>query len=547
MALAVPMNESEPPPVRSESTQPPEAHSDLPLAGASTEAPPGSPTNSSGAAGDLSPVHAEPGDTPLVSGAAVSPRPAEPRFPWPFVAVLGVMAVAVVVFEAWPFWSRPAIDRLSYPLGTALRIVERGMEFREATRGAGPVERALLWLGGDSPERDAEYFPWMYREILQAPRDSAVAHENKPWLQAHLIVLLGELGETNQCRAELESFGRLSNDPRFVAGVQRVYLREPPGTTLSDLGSAAKTLSAGWTRDRFAARLAEAEGRLSDARELESGILARGQRWRRRTMTSLAVDLALVVTALAILAHAWRRGGIGWRRGPEDSLAPWPSSDGIAIVCASLIVGHVLAGLLLRASSPVTDWVGGYLRSLLAAVPAVAFVILCLLRPHALRFRRQFGFEFSRSTLGMFLGGAVVIAGLYVAGWQVVARVCGVFGLAGHWTEGLDENLLYDIWPVKLAVLMDATLFTAILEELLFRGVLFGTLRKRMGPLAAAAISSAAFAFIHHYSLAGLLAVFGLGFVCALVYERTRNLGVCVAGHMLTNLVVFLFQIALLG
>jgi len=463
------------------------------------------------------------------------------------VAVLGVMAVAVVVFEAWPFWSRPAIDRLNYPLGTALRIVERGMEFRAATRGAGPVERALLWLGGETPERDAEYFPGMYREILQAPIGSSVAQEDKPWLQAHLIVLLGELGKTNQCRAELESVGTQSDDPLFVAAVRRVYLLEWSGTTPSDAESAVRPLSAGWTRDRFAARLAEAEGRLSDARELESAILARGQLWRRCTMTSLAVDLALVVTAFAILAHAWRRGGIAWRRGPEDSLAPWPSSDGMAIVCVSLIVGPVLAGLLLRASSPVTDWVGGYLRSLLAAVPAVAFVILCLLRPHALRFRPHFGFEFSRSTLGMWLGGAVVIVGLDIAGWHVVSRVCGVFGLAGHWTEALDENLLYGIWPVKLAVLMDATLFTAVLEELLFRGVLFGTLRKRMGPLAAAGISSAAFTFIHHYSFAGLLSIFCFGFVCALVYERTRNLGVCVAGHMLTNLVISLVDIAMLG
>jgi membrane protease YdiL (CAAX protease family) len=36
-------------------------------------------------------------------------------------------------------------------------------------------------------------------------------------------------------------------------------------------------------------------------------------------------------------------------------------------------------------------------------------------------------------------------------------------------------------------------------------------------------------------------------FVCALVYGRTHNLGVCIAGHMLTNLVMGLFEIAMLG
>ena len=547
MTSAVPMNESEPPPARNESTQPREANSELPLAGASTEAPPGSPTNSSGAAGDLSPRPTEPGETPAASEAALPSRPPEPRYPLPVVAVLGVMAVSIVAFSAWSHWFGPAVDRLQYPLETALRIVERGMEFREATRGAGPAERALLWLGGDSPELDAEAFPAMYREILRAPPGGAVAQTNKTWLQAHLIVLLGELGKTNDCRAELESFSQLSTDSRFVAAVRRVYLLELTGTSHSDLDSATNSLSAGWTRDRFAARLAEAEGRMADARGLESDILARAQRWHHRTMTSLTVYLAMVVAAFLILAQVWRRGGIAWCREPDNSLAPWPFSDGIAVLFASLVGGLALAVLLLVASRPVLGWVGGYWYSLLLAVPAVVLVRLCLLRPYALRFLRHFGIEFSWRALIVALGGATVIAGLFVAASQVVGRFCEGLGLAVHWTEGLDESLLYEAWPVKLAVLVNMSLVAPFVEELLVRGVLFGTLRKRMGLLAAAAVSSAVFAFIHHYSLVGTLAVFCFGFVCALVYERTRNLGVCVAGHMLTNLLIGLFEIAMLG
>ena len=547
MISAVPMNEPDPPPAQSESTLPPVEHSDPPLARSSPEPLPASPTDFSEAVGDLAPRHAAPVDSPPASGAAVAPLPAVTRIPLRFVVMLCVMVVAFVAFDTWTFWSMPTVKWLYYPVETALRIVERSMDFQAATLGAGPCERALLWLVGAGPERYAKEFPRMYREILQAPPGGFVMEENKPWLQAHLIVLLGELDLTNQLRAELESFHKLSSNALFPAAVRHVYLHEMPGATYFILRPGSNCLSAGWTQDRFAVRLAETEGRIVDARELESQILARGQAQYHRVMPAFAFQLALVFAALALLFLAWQRGGLRWRRGPDHSFAPWPVSDGMAILCGSLILGRISALLPLLIPSSLTYWITAYWYSLLLAIPAVAFVSLCLLRPHAARFGQHFGIQLSRRALTVSVGGAIVIAGLYFAGWQAVPRVLAGFGLSERWTAGLNETLLYGNWLQQLAVMTNMALVAPFVEELLFRGVLFGSLRKRMGPLAAAGASSGAFALIHLYSIPGLLVVFCFGFICALVYERTRDLGSCVAGHMLTNLTVGLFEIAWLG
>jgi uncharacterized protein len=75
-----------------------------------------------------------------------------------------------------------------------------------------------------------------------------------------------------------------------------------------------------------------------------------------------------------------------------------------------------------------------------------------------------------------------------------------------------------------------------VVEEIAFRGLLFGALAQRLGVLAAALVSAVIFGAVH-----GDLVLFptlaGLGFVGALAYAATRNLMVPIALHMLNNAV----------
>ena len=83
--------------------------------------------------------------------------------------------------------------------------------------------------------------------------------------------------------------------------------------------------------------------------------------------------------------------------------------------------------------------------------------------------------------------------------------------------------------------------------QVLFRGVLYATLRSRLGVGWAAVLSSVMFAFTHFYSFAGFVSVFSFGLGAALVYERTRSLPACIIGHSLTNIIIFSTQVLWYG
>ncbi|HWT06690.1 MAG TPA: type II CAAX endopeptidase family protein [Xanthomonadales bacterium] len=86
---------------------------------------------------------------------------------------------------------------------------------------------------------------------------------------------------------------------------------------------------------------------------------------------------------------------------------------------------------------------------------------------------------------------------------------------------------------VGLAVL-SLVVIVPIVEEIVFRGLLFGALAGRLGVLASAVITALLFGAVH-----GDLVLFptlaAMGFVTALAYAATGNLWVAIALHALNN------------
>ncbi|HPD16840.1 MAG TPA: CPBP family intramembrane metalloprotease [Planctomycetota bacterium] len=88
-------------------------------------------------------------------------------------------------------------------------------------------------------------------------------------------------------------------------------------------------------------------------------------------------------------------------------------------------------------------------------------------------------------------------------------------------------------------VLFSAVVVTPMTEEIVFRGFVYATLRRSLGPLAAIALSAAAFAAMHAYAF-GLLPLFVIGFLLAYLYERTGSLWASVTAHAANNLYALL-------
>jgi membrane protease YdiL (CAAX protease family) len=84
-----------------------------------------------------------------------------------------------------------------------------------------------------------------------------------------------------------------------------------------------------------------------------------------------------------------------------------------------------------------------------------------------------------------------------------------------------------------------------IVEELLFRGLLYQWLRGRAGVAAAVLLSAALFAVVHFIPLL-IPALFAVGIILALVFEWTKSLWITITLHFFQNAlgisVIFLLQ-----
>jgi membrane protease YdiL (CAAX protease family) len=101
--------------------------------------------------------------------------------------------------------------------------------------------------------------------------------------------------------------------------------------------------------------------------------------------------------------------------------------------------------------------------------------------------------------------------------------------------EGARETVLFgrgdELWLAFLAVAA-----APIFEEFIFRGLIFGGLRRTLGLAASVLASAAIFALVHPPF--SVIPVFGLGVAAALVYEHTRLLIGPIAVHAVYNAAV---------
>ena len=81
-----------------------------------------------------------------------------------------------------------------------------------------------------------------------------------------------------------------------------------------------------------------------------------------------------------------------------------------------------------------------------------------------------------------------------------------------------------------------------ILEEIVFRKILFGTLYKKFNFFIAAIISSLVFAAIH-FDFTHLLVYTAMGLVFAFLYVKTKRIIVPIAAHVAMNTLVAIGQI----
>jgi ABC-2 type transport system permease protein len=129
-----------------------------------------------------------------------------------------------------------------------------------------------------------------------------------------------------------------------------------------------------------------------------------------------------------------------------------------------------------------------------------------------------------------------------VAGLFAATLGLGYLHLIRHW-ELFPESLLDEgrsafapHWLILLTVVA-----APLCEEFIFRGLIFGGLRRSMGQLPSMAMSAALFAIVH--PPVSMLPVFVLGLCTAFAYERTRALLAPVLVHAVYNGALVAYQL----
>jgi membrane protease YdiL (CAAX protease family) len=159
--------------------------------------------------------------------------------------------------------------------------------------------------------------------------------------------------------------------------------------------------------------------------------------------------------------------------------------------------------------------------------------------------RYDLGFEFIPVNLpdkrdsAVIIGGSIALLGLLFVASSVISAL-GLSSAQNQIVEVGQENPGVFLLLIPLQFLL-----VGPGEELLFRGLVQGTLRETLHPARAIVLASALFASIHLFSLTGdgKLVYIGTAFVLALVlgiaYEYTGNLTVPAFMHATYNAVQF--------
>lgn len=454
-------------------------------------------------------------------------------------ALLLCTSIMVVV---WLAVEVPKIGRVADPERALGLMVSRLMDSEAGLEQAPAWERTLYAMTlGDNADERAQAITW-YLELASVSVD--------PLVELNLAVLQAEAGRLTQVGEQTAQWN-LRGDPLPLFGevIRAAYLDGRLSSMREQELQAhiAELVPAGWFYDRLATRLAQNAGDRALLASLESQATARTSRLVARSRVIAGLEIAIMLLGGVLLVVVWKRSRlrlVAWPLGRAQLPPSWAGGLGAAVLLRGGAIGAILTLAFLFAATDHSS-----LRVLvipLSNLPLLALAYVHLLKPQGLTFVDGFGLRVPWRHSGR-LGGAilaVVAAGLL--GEWVLGRIIEPLNLSSHWTEWFDSDLVWASSWVLTVTLMEYVLFAPIFEELAFRGLLFGILRRRYRWGPAAVISAGIFAIAHGYGLVGFVSVFWSGLLWAWIYEKTGSLVPSMAAHAINNLLVCVSVMALL-
>ncbi|MGO4890520.1 CPBP family intramembrane glutamic endopeptidase [Anaerobacillus sp. MEB173] len=206
-----------------------------------------------------------------------------------------------------------------------------------------------------------------------------------------------------------------------------------------------------------------------------------------------------------------------------------------------ILITYVAAQFSIFIGYPVLDYFGVAPEKIPGLWSVYSFsvgliIILLLLRPD-IEQRHQ---DYERVSRGEAIKWSFI--GIFLAyGAQIVAAMIEM-QLLGIEPGSENTEILIEIAKLTPIFMLVTAVIGPILEEIVFRKIIFGTLYKRYNFWIAAIISSLIFAAVH-MDFTHLLIYTAMGFVFAYLYVRTKRIIVPIVAHVAMNSFVMLIQV----
>jgi len=468
------------------------------------------------------------------------PTPVERQHVGVLTILSAVVLVLFLAFMAWLQYGGSRVEEMVEPERALALIVGRTMDLDEGIERGPAWERAVYrLLLSDRASDVAEALGW-YEELAAASFDPAV--------DLHLATLEGESGRPASVRRRVDEWARRPDPmPALARLVAAAYLPESLDTgeaaTLDD-ETLAEVLEPGWFRDRIAVRLAVRTGDAELLDRANASQAARSRPLLNRSRAMIVVELVLLVAGGLVLVRLVLRGDRLARIGAVVLPPPWRGRVGAGV----LIRGGALGAITLVALYFFT-FTGSdrpFARVALGMATNAAFLPVLLLarrrllEPSGVPFAEGLGLMPAAGGMRRLLFVFLAVLSLGQLGGVAIDLAGRRVGLTAHWTEWFDRDLAWGPPLVVGLTVLDTVVLTPVFEEIVFRGLVFATLRRRFGVPGAALLSAGIFAIAHGYGVLGFAAVFWSGLLWAWAYERTGSLLPSIASHAADNLMASL-------
>ena len=456
----------------------------------------------------------------------------------------------LLLFAGWMTWvhiTQPRIDAVAAPEEALALVVSRGMDLNEGLRRISAWERRLHQLiSADGSDDLKQAIAW-YEELAERSDD--------PKVDAHLAILYGEAGNTDRVGKLTAAW---TGDGGMLAVlapiVNTAYLGGVDADEDAERDGLREALVDGWFRDRLALAWATRVGDASLRAEANQSLETSARTLLGRARALAAMNVTMVGAGVVALVAIWRRrhrpGALTVGRAALPP--PWPGKLGVIVLIRGGAGAALVIVVLLFLSGLFGSWFDLDHPMLEAITWPLMYVPLLLLVQNFLLAPAGIGF---RDALGLRLvpgaGPRVVMIGVaLVAAGALFTTLITLGGsrlhLTSHWSEWFDEELAFGDPLAVVASLAGAVVFAPLFEEIVFRGILFATLRRGMGAGPAIVTSGVVFAFAHGYGALGFVDVLWSGVLWAWAFERTGSVLPGMMAHALTNLMVSVTVLTLL-